>query len=75
MELFSTVLRVVLVIVAFSMTALIMVQGGKGDGMAAFGGTRAEETVGLVNPLRFWTGILAALFFVLVIVLALAGKA
>ena len=74
MNMISMVVQVVLIVVAFAMTGLILLQG-KGDSMAAFGGTRAEETIGMVNPLRRWTGILAGLFFVLVIALVLAGKA
>jgi len=65
-----TVLQIVLAIVCISMTALILLQGGKGDGLESLRGTKAELIDGVTNPLRKYTAYFAAAFFVLVIILA-----
>jgi protein translocase SecG subunit len=65
-----TVLQFVLAFVAIGMTALILLQGGKGEGLEALRGTKAEFIEGVTNPLRKYTAYFAAIFFVLVIILA-----
>jgi len=66
----SNIVLVLFVVVALLMTFLILLQEGKGGGLAALGGTKAAGVEGVTNPIRRATGYLAAMFFVLAIVLA-----
>jgi len=45
----------------------VLLQEGKGGGLAALGGTRAETAFGSSNPVRRLTVVLAVIFFILVI--------
>ena len=65
-----TILEAVLAFVAIAMTALILLQGSKSEGLEAFRGTKAELIEGVSNPLRKYTAYFAAIFFVLAIILA-----
>jgi protein translocase SecG subunit len=52
-------------LVALLMILAILLQEGKGGGLAALGGTRAEQVVGATNPIRRFTVYLAVFFFLL----------
>lgn len=56
------------------MTFLIMLQEGKGGGLAALGGTKAAGVEGVTNPIRRATAYLAALFFILAIALGIVNR-
>jgi protein translocase SecG subunit len=60
-----TLARLIFVIVALFMIFAILLQEGKGGGLAALGGTQAEGVVGATNPVRRFTVILAVVFFLL----------
>jgi len=51
------------------MTFFILLQEGKGGGLTALGGTKAAGVEGVTNPIRRATVYMAALFFVLAIIL------
>jgi len=70
----NTVLTVLLVILGGFMTFLIMLQEGKGGGLAALGGTKAAGIEGVTNPIRRATGWLAGVFFLLAIILGIVNK-
>ncbi|HLX60349.1 MAG TPA: preprotein translocase subunit SecG [Planctomycetota bacterium] len=70
----NTILTVILVITGGLMTFLIMLQEGKGGGLAALGGTKAAGIEGVTNPIRRATGYMAALFFLLAIVLGVVNR-
>ncbi|HOX08277.1 MAG TPA: preprotein translocase subunit SecG [Planctomycetota bacterium] len=59
-------------IVSLLMIVAILLQEGKGGGLAALGGTRAESAFGASNPLRKMTAILSVIFLVLAGGLSLA---
>src|SRR5437868_15165457 len=69
-----TILTVILVAVGGFMTFLIMLQEGKGGGLAALGGTKAAGIEGVTNPIRRATGYMAGLFFILAIVLGIINR-
>ena len=48
------------------MVGAVLLQEGKGGGLAALGGTRAETAFGSSNPVRRLTVVLAIIFFILV---------
>ena len=60
-----TIAQVLFLIVTLLMIFAILLQEGKGGGLAALGGTRAEGVVGATNPIRRLTVVLAILFFLL----------
>src|SRR6185295_41000 len=70
----NTVLTVILVIVGGLMTFLIMLQEGKGGGLAALGGTKAAGIEGVTNPIRRATAWMAGLFFVLAVILGVMNR-
>src|SRR5437762_902609 len=70
----NTVLTVVLVVLGGLMTFLIMLQEGKGGGLAALGGTKAAGIEGVTNPIRRATAYLAGIFFLLAIVLGVRHR-
>lgn len=65
MTLPTAVAMVVFVLVALLMIGAILLQEGKGGGLAALGGTRAETAFGASNPIRRMTVVLAILFVLL----------
>ncbi|HEY3322694.1 MAG TPA: preprotein translocase subunit SecG [Planctomycetota bacterium] len=62
------------VIVGFLMVFFILLQEGKGGGLAGLGGTKAAGVEGVTNPIRRATVYLAVLFFLLLIVLGIVEK-
>lgn len=65
MSLITGIAVVVFILVAFLMVGAILLQEGKGGGLAALGGTRAETAFGASNPIRRMTVVLAILFVLL----------
>ncbi len=59
------VAKVIYVIAGVLLVGAIMLQEGKGGGLAALGGTRAETAFGSSNPVRRLTVVLALVFFVI----------
>ena len=57
-------------LVALLLVGAILIQEGKGGGLAALGGTRAETAFGASNPIRRLTVALAIIFFLLAGVLS-----
>ena len=70
----EAILTVLTVIVAVLMTFFILLQEGKGGGLAALGGTKAAGVEGVTNPIRRATGWLAGIMFVLLVLLAVMRK-
>ena len=68
------ILTSILCFVAMMMTVLILMQDGKGGGLAALGGTKADGIDGVTNPIRRATAFLAGIFFVLAIVLGILHR-
>lgn len=62
-----------LVIVAAIMTFFIMLQDGKGS-LAFLDGTKASESIGVVNPLRRATTCLAIVFLGMAILLGVLAR-
>ena len=60
-----SIAQVLFFIVTILMIFAILLQEGKGGGLAALGGTRAEGVVGATNPIRRLTVVLAIMFFLL----------
>src|SRR5436190_7182259 len=62
------------VFVGMIMTFFILLQEGKGGGLAALGGTKAAGIEGVTNPIRRATAWMAGLFFVLACVLGIMNR-
>ncbi|HYG76729.1 MAG TPA: preprotein translocase subunit SecG [Planctomycetota bacterium] len=62
------------VLVGLVMTFFILLQEGKGGGLAALGGTKAAGVEGVTNPIRRATAYMAGLFFILAIILGILHK-
>jgi len=56
---------IVFFLIAFFMVCLILLQEGKGGGIAAMGGGGMDGVMGVRNPLRRWTAYLAVVFVIL----------
>lgn len=69
MEYIRMILMGAFVIVAVLMTFLILLQEGKGGGLAALGGTKAASVEGVTNPIRRATAYLAGIWFLLAVLL------
>lgn len=67
-------LTVILAIVSVLMVFLIMLQEGKGGGMAALGGTKAAQIEGVTNPIRRATVMMAIIFFIIAVTLGLFNR-
>ena len=65
MPILLVVAKVLFVLIALMMIGAILLQEGKGGGLAALGGTQAEQAFGASNPVRRMTVVLAVLFFLL----------
>ncbi len=74
MEILLAIIKGVFFIAAVLMVFLILLQEGKGGGLAALGGTRAAGVEGVTNPIRRATVYMAAIFFVLAIFIGRLGK-
>jgi len=70
----DTILTGGFVLIGMLMTFFILLQEGKGGGLAALGGTKAAGVEGVTNPIRRATGYLAGLFFILAIILGILHK-
>jgi protein translocase SecG subunit len=70
----DAILTVLAILVAILMTFFILLQEGKGGGLAALGGTKAAGVEGVTNPIRKATGYLAAMFFIMIIILGALHK-
>ena len=70
----ATILTVILAAISVLMVFLIMLQEGKGGGMAALGGTKAAAIEGVTNPIRRATAYMAIIFFLLAVTLGLYNR-
>lgn len=70
----DTILTGMFVLIGMIMTFFILLQEGKGGGLAALGGTKAAGVEGVTNPIRRATAYLAGLFFILAIILGIMHK-
>jgi len=70
----DTILTWLFVFIGMIMTFFILLQEGKGGGLAALGGTKAAGVEGVTNPIRRATAYLAGLFFILAIILGIMHK-
>ena len=73
-ETIYAILQWMFYIVAVVMTFFILLQEGKGGGLAALGGTKASQVEGVTNPIRNFTAYLAGAFFLLAIVLGVLHR-
>ncbi|MCY3022481.1 MAG: preprotein translocase subunit SecG [Planctomycetota bacterium] len=62
------------VVVGVIMVFFILLQEGKGGGLASLGGTKAAGVEGVTNPIRRATVYMAVLFFLLAIILGRLHK-
>ena len=69
----QTALTSMIVLVAIIMTGFILLQESKGGALTVLDSTRDLNIDTVTNPIRKATGVLAALFFVLVTVRAMLG--
>ena len=60
--------------VAVIMTFFILLQEGKGGGLVSLNGTKASESVGVTNPIRRATAVLAIAFFVMATLLGILAR-
>lgn len=74
MEWVDSILSALFVLIGVLMTFFILLQEGKGGGLTALGGTKAAGVEGVTNPIRRATAYLAAIFFVLAIILGIMHK-
>jgi len=69
MDILLVVVKWAFILVGVLMTILILLQEGKGGGLAGLGGTKAAGVEGVSNPVRRATAYMAGLWFLLAIVL------
>ena len=74
MEILLMVLKGLFLLVALIMTFFILLQEGKGGGLAGLGGTKAAGVEGVTNPIRRATAVLSIIFFLLAILLGVMGR-
>ncbi|MHC4884670.1 MAG: preprotein translocase subunit SecG [Planctomycetota bacterium] len=67
MSVIAIVLSVLFAFISFCIVGLILLQEGKGGGLAAMGGAAMDNLVGARNPLRKLTTIFAAILLVLIV--------
>jgi len=70
----DTVLTGLLIASGLIMVFFILLQEGKGGGLAALGGTKAAGVEGVTNPIRRATVYMAVLFFGLAVILGVLHK-
>lgn len=68
------VLKFLFILVALVMTFFILLQEGKGGGLAGLGGTKAAGVEGVTNPIRRATAVLSIIFFLLAILLGVMAR-
>jgi len=69
-----TILKGLFVLVALIMTFFVLLQEGKGGGLAGLGGTKAAGVEGVTNPIRRATAVLSIIFFMLAILLGILAR-
>lgn len=74
MEILVMLLKGTLLVAAVLMTFFILLQEGKGGGLAALGGTKGAAVEGVTNPIRRATAYLAVIFFLCAICLGFLTK-
>ena len=74
MDILLAIIKGVFLVGAVLMIFLILLQEGKGGGLAALGGTRAAGVEGVTNPIRRATAYLAVVFFFLAIMIGWLSK-
>jgi len=74
MNILVGILQGLFVIVAVFMVFFILLQEGKGGGLAGLGGTKAAGVEGVTNPIRRATAVLAVIFFVLAILIGFLSR-
>lgn len=74
MEILMMVLKGLFLLVALVMTFFILLQEGKGGGLAGLGGTKAAGVEGVTNPIRRATAVLSIIFFLLAILLGVMAR-
>lgn len=70
----DTILKILMVIVGLAMIVVVMLQKSKGEGLGAIGGGAQlffDKTKGFEKSLQRLTGILAAVFLVLTLLIAI----
>lgn len=65
---------IIYIVAGIFMTLAILLQEGKGGGLAGLGGAHAEATFGATNPLRRFTAIMAVIFLFLASFLSFTGR-
>ncbi|MCZ7649375.1 MAG: preprotein translocase subunit SecG [Planctomycetota bacterium] len=65
------ILNAAFILTGLLMTFLILLQEGKGGGLAGLGGTKAAGVEGVTNPIRRATAWLSAVWFLLAIMLGM----
>jgi protein translocase SecG subunit len=73
-EILIVVLKVLFILVALIMTFFILLQEGKGGGLAGLGGTKAAGVEGVTNPIRRATAVLSIIFFLLAVLLGVMAR-
>lgn len=74
MEILVYILKGALLFVSVIMTFFILLQEGKGGGLAALGGTKGASVEGVTNPIRRATAYLAIIFFIIAIMLGYLAR-
>jgi protein translocase SecG subunit len=74
MAFLSTISFIIYMIAAILMIFAILLQEGKGGGLAGLGGAHVEATFGATNPLRRFTVVMAVLFLFLASFIDYASK-
>jgi len=74
MNILVGILQGLFVIVAVFMVFFILLQEGKGGGLAGLGGTKAAGVEGVTNPIRRATAVLAVIFFLLAVLIGFLSR-
>lgn len=74
MEILLLILKGTMLFVAVIMTFFILLQEGKGGGLAALGGTTGAQIEGVTNPIRRATAYLAIIFLTLTVLIGFLSK-
>jgi len=69
-----SVIKGLFILVAAIMTFFILLQEGKGGGLAGLGGTKAAGVEGVTNPIRRATAVLSIIFFSMAILLGILAR-
>lgn len=69
-----SIIKGLFILVAAIMTFFILLQEGKGGGLAGLGGTKAAGVEGVTNPIRRATAVLSIIFFLMAILLGILAR-